>query len=108
MKKNITKQPLKENTLRQLIRNEIRRLMEAEEGETEEVPQEEPQPEEEEGLSPDFQEAVNLFLRKLRSSTDSVGDSDLVDMVGTVIDTFAQSNESKLNILKQIRTNIVR
>lgn len=95
-----------ENSLRQLIRKEIYRLMEAEE--TEEVPQEEPQPEEEEGMSADFEEALNYFLRKLRSSTDSVGDEDLVEMVGSIIDTFTTSNESKLNILKQVRNNIVR
>jgi len=106
MKKTTIKKPLAENKLRQLIRREITRLMEAEE--TEEVPQEEPQPEEEEGMSADFQEALNYFLRKLRSSTDSVGDDDLVELAGTVIDTFAASNESKLNILKQIRNNIVR
>jgi hypothetical protein len=106
MKKTTIKKPLAENKLRQLIRREITRLMEAEE--TEEVPQEEPQPEEEEGMSADFQEALNYFLRKLRSSTDSVGDGDLVELAGTVIDTFAASNESKLNILKQIRNNIVR
>ena len=76
MKKNTAKKSLMENSLRQLIRKEIYRLMEAEE--TEEVPQEEPQPEEEEGMSADFEEALNYFLRKLRSSTDSVGDEDLV------------------------------
>lgn len=106
MKKNTTKKSLMENSLRQLIRKEIYRLMEAEE--TEEVPQEEPQPEEEEGMSADFEEALNYFIRKLRSSTDSVGDDDLVEMLSTVIDTFTSSNESRLNILKQIRNNVVR
>lgn len=106
MKKTTIKKPLMENKLRQLIRKEITRLMEAEE--TEEVPQEEPQPEEEEGMSTDFEEALNYFIRKLRSSTDSVGDNDLIEMLGTIIDTFTSSNESKLTILKQIRNNVVR
>ena len=106
MKKNTTKKSLMENSLRQLIRKEIYRLMEAEE--TEEVPQEEPQPEEEEGMSTDFEEALNYFIRKLRSSTDSVGDDDLIEMLGTIIDTFTSSNESRLTILKQIRNNVVR
>jgi len=106
MKKTTTKKPLAENKLRQFIRKEIHRLMEAEE--TEEVPQEEPAPEEEEGLGADFQDALNLFLRKLRSSSDSVGDDDLAEMVSTIIDTFVSSNESKLTILKQVRNNIVR
>ncbi len=105
MKKNTAKKSLMENSLRQLIRKEIYRLMEAEE--TEEVPQEEPQPEEE-GMSADFEEALNYFIRKLRSSTDNVGDDDLVEMLSTIIDTFTSSNESKLNILKQVRNNTVR
>ena len=106
MKKSTTKKTLMENSLRQLIRKEIYRLMEAEE--TEEVPQEEPQPEEEEGMSTDFEEALNYFIRKLRSSTDNVGDDDLIEMLGTIIDTFTSSNESRLTILKQIRNNVVR
>lgn len=107
MKKRITKKPLNETKLRQFLRREIYRLMEAEE--TEEVPQEEPAPEEEEeGLSADFEDALNLFMRKLRSSKDSVGDDDLIEMISTVISFFVTSNESKLNILKQIRNNIIQ
>ena len=104
--KRTNKKPMLESNFRAIIRREIYKLMEAEEGETEEAPQEEP--EQEEGLNADFDEAVTRFIRKVRSSSESVSDDDLIEMVGTIIDTFASSNESKLNILKSIRNNIVR
>jgi hypothetical protein len=110
MKKNTTKKGLLESKLRQLIKREIHRLMEAEE--EEQSAQEEPQPEEEaeeeQGLNPEFQQALSLFVRKLRSSQDSVEEGDLVDMMSSLMDTFASSNDSKLSILKQIRNNTVR
>lgn len=113
MKKNTKK--TNENLLRNLVRSEIKRLMEAEEeanaeetGTEEEPTEEEPDQEEEEGLSSDFEQAYNLFIRKLRSSSESVSASDVVEMAGNFIDSFASSNEEKLNILKTIKSNIVR
>jgi hypothetical protein len=120
------KQALAENLLRKYIQNEIRKLMEAEEEETpsappaptvktkpvekpvtkpEEAPEE--TPEEEQGLNADFQAAMNTFIQKLKSSTESVQHDDLITMVGGLIDTFTSSSEAKLNILRTVKTNIV-
>ena len=73
-------------------------------------PKEKPQPEapaEEPGLNADFQAALDLFVRKLRSSTESVGTDDVVEMAGSFIDMFTGSSEEKLNVLKSIKSNIV-
>lgn len=121
MKSN--KQKLAENVLRQYIRKEIKKIMEAEdetapaettpeapEKEEKPEPKEKPQPEapaEEPGLNADFQAALDLFVRKLRSSTESVGTDDVVEMAGSFIDMFTGSSEEKLNVLKSIKSNIV-
>jgi hypothetical protein len=122
MKSN--KQKLAENVLRQYIRKEIKKIMEAEdetapaettpeapEKEEKPEPKEKPQPEapaEEQGLNADFQAALDLFVRKLRSSTESVGTDDVVEMAGSFIDMFTGSSEEKLNVLKSIKSNIVK
>ena len=119
------KQAISENTLRKYIQNEIRRMMEAEEEETPsappaptvktkpvEKPAEKPEPEETpedtQGLNADFQAAMNAFVQKLKSSTEPVEHDDLINMVGDLIDTFTSSSEAKLNILRTVKTNIVR
>lgn len=105
------KQKLAEDLLRKYIRTQIKSLMEAEEQEEtpakEQPAQEEPETEEA-GLSPELQKAVNSFVAKLKNSTDSVGSEELVDMIGTVITAFVDSSEIRMNILKNIKTNIVR
>lgn len=119
------KEQLAGNVLRQYIRKEIRKIMEAEDEtaptektpeaapEKEEKPEPKPEPKpeapaEEQGLNADFQAALDLFVRKLRSSTESVGTDDIVDMAGSFIDMFTGSSEEKLNVLKAIKSNIVK
>ena len=118
------KQAISENTLRKYIQNEIRRMMEAEEETPSappaptvktkpvEKPAEKPEPEETpedtQGLNADFQAAMNAFVQKLKSSTEPVEHDDLINMVGDLIDTFTSSSEAKLNILRTVKTNIVR
>ena len=107
--RNNKKATLAENVLRKYIRNEIKKLMEAdEEQSTEETPEVEPEPEEEEeGLNADFDAATSRYIGKLKDSSNSVEESDLIDMVSTIITAFAGSSEQKLNVLKAVKTNIV-
>ena len=117
------RQNITENLLRKYVQNEIRRIMEADEEETPsappaptvktkpvEKPVEKPKeaPVEDQGLNADFQAAMNTFVQKLKSSTEPVQHDDLIDMVGSLIDMFTSSSESKLNILRTVKTNIVR
>ena len=119
-----TNQKLAESVLRKYIQKEIRRMMEAEEettdpnaeaGQEEEAPEEEPQkkepeqaPEEEAGLNDDFQAGLDQFVQKLKTSTESVDNEDLVEIVGQLIDVFVSSNEGRLSILRAVKTNIVQ
>lgn len=117
------KQRLAESLLRKYIQREIKALLEAEEEAPTapvEKPKEEPKPEakpkpkpveepaEEAGLNPDFDAAVRKYIANLKSATESVQPEDLIDMVGTIINTFTDSSESKMNILRTVKTNIVK
>lgn len=106
MKNN--KKSLKENVFRSLIRKEIKKILEAEEAETapEEAPKEEPK-EEEEGLSASVQGTVSEFVRKLKDAGE-VQSEDVAEIVSIVIEAFADSSEQKLNILRSVKSNIVR
>lgn len=107
---------LTESELRNLLRKEIVKILEAdkEEVESEETPEEEPEeapeeePEEEVGLPSDLQAATNIYIRKLKDSSNGVQDDDLVEMVSNIISTFATTSEHKLLILKAVKANIVR
>lgn len=105
MKSN--KKSLKENVFRSLIRKEIKKILEAEEAETapEEAPKEEPK--EEEGLSASVQGTVSEFVRKLKDAGE-VQSEDVAEIVSIVIEAFADSSEQKLNILRSVKSNIVR
>lgn len=134
MKKS--KAQLAESLVRRYIQKEIARIMEEEEetkdsAETEtptedpattpeptpkpeEKPKEEPapQPEPEEepevGLNQDFQDAMDQFVQKLKTSTEPVEHDDLITMVGDLIGMFVQSSEGKLKVLQAVKTNIVQ
>ena len=107
-RKPVAKKKINENALRSMLRKEIARILEADDAEQEEAPEEEaPEPEEEEGLSADMESATQLYIRKLKDA-GSVESDDLVEMVSNIIEAFAESSEHKLNILKAVKTNIVR
>ena len=102
MKNN--KKVLKENEFRSLIRKEIKRVLEAEETETK--PEEAPEAEEE-GMSDALQGAVSGFIRKLKD-VGGVESNDLVEVLSTILEAFADSSEQKLNILRGIKSNVIR
>ena len=105
--KNKTK--LMESSLRRFIRQEIQRIREAEETEapeeTEEQPEEQP---EEEGLDPKLQAITSSYIKRLKDSGAGVGGEELIEMLSDVIETFTQSSDTKLMVLKGIRNKIVR
>ena len=103
--KTTRRSKLNENALRSMLRKEISKLLEVD-GEQEEQPEEEPQ--EEEGLNPKLEAATSSYIRKLKDSGVQVGTEELVEMLSSVIERFADTSEEKLNILKSIKINIVR
>ena len=106
--KTTRKPKINENALRSMLRKEISKLLEVE-GEQEAPEQEEqPEPEEEKGLDPKLEAITSGYIRKLKDSGAQVGVEELVEMLSSVIERFTDSSEQKLNILKSIKTNIVR
>ena len=108
MIKNNKKTRLNENALRALLRKEITKILEAEETEKEPEEKEVPEPEEELGLNSKLEAITSNYIRKLKDSGVQVGTEELVEMLSTVIESFTNSSEQKLNVLKTIKTNIVR
>lgn len=114
--KNKTK--LAESLLRRFIRQEIQRIREAEgaeevedqeaEKQPEEKPTPEQEPEQEEGLDPKLQAINSNYIRQLKDSDAGVGAEELIEMLSDVIETFAQSSDTKLMVLKSIKNKIVR
>lgn len=108
--KTTRKSKINENALRSMLRKEITKLLEADEEqeapEQEEKP--EPEPEEEEGLNPKLEAITSGYIRRLQGSGVQVGTEELVEILSSVIERFTNSSEQKLNILKSIKTNIVR
>ena len=91
-----------------MLRKEISKLLEAEEEQGNQETQPEPEPEEEQGLDPKLEAITSGYIRKLKDSSAQVGAEELVEMLSSVIERFTDSSEQKLNILKSIKTNIVR
>lgn len=107
--KTTRRSKINENALRSMLRKEISKLLEVD-GEQEEQPKKEPEkePQEEEGLNPKLEAATSSYIRKLKDSGVQVGIEELVEMLSSVIERFADTSEEKLNILKSIKINIVR
>ena len=106
--KTTRKPKINENALRSMLRKEISKLLEAEEEQGNQETQPEPEPEEEQGLDPKLEAITSGYIRKLKDSGAQVGVEELVEMLSSVIERFTDSSEQKLNILKSIKTNIVR
>lgn len=106
MMKNNKKKKLNEDALRSLLRREITKILEAEE--VEKDSEKDSEEKEEPGLPADLDTATSLYIRKLKDSTEGVEDSDLVDMLSTIVNAFTDSSEHKLSILRGIKSNIVR
>jgi hypothetical protein len=102
------KSKLAENALRSLIRKEIVKLMEADQ----EAPESEETPEvpakEEAGMSKYLQNLTSALITKMRNSSEPVEGSDLIEILAKVMEEFTSSSEERLNILKAVKTNVVR
>ena len=106
--KTTRKSKINENALRSMLRKEISKLLEVEGDDVQSEPKPEPESEEEEGLDPKLEEITGGYIRKLKDSGAQVGAEELVEMLSSVIERFIDSSEQKLNILRSIKTNIVR
>lgn len=108
---------VKETQLREYIRQYIKTIMEEDapekEGEEqpEEAPKEEPkkkeEPEEDES-SVELEEAKKAFISQINNIPGAADAETMVDTLSDVIDAFGFSNEIKLNLLKAVKTNVIK
>jgi hypothetical protein len=106
--KTTRRSKINESALRSMLRKEIIKLLEADEEQEAPEQEEQPEPEQEQGLDSKLEAATSNYIRKIKDSGAQVGTEELVEMLSSVIERFTNSSEQKLNILKSIKTNIVR
>lgn len=98
---------LEEELVRMLVRKHLR---EAEE--TQEDPkQEKPEPEkvqDEPGLDPELAEITDLYIKKLKNAQSAVDQSDVVEIIGQLLDSFGYGNQDKLTVLQGAKELSVR
>jgi len=111
MKKTNTKQSaytsktqrLEEELVRLLVRKQLREAEEDNQKETEpEKAKDEP------GLEPDLAEITDLYIKKLKNAQSSVDQSDVVEIIGQLLDSFGYGNQDKLTILQGVKQTTIR
>ena len=127
-----TKKQLQEEAVRLLIRKRVREMLkegaggapEAEEEEaaadastepeTEEEPADEPkkpEPEEaqdEPGLEEELAELTDLYIKKLKNAQAAVDQSDVIEIIAQLIDSFGYGNQDKLTVLQGVKEMTIR
>tara|TARA_R110000765_G_scaffold3052_3_gene9621 strand:+ start:40 stop:426 length:387 start_codon:yes stop_codon:yes gene_type:complete len=125
-----SKKQLQTALIRELIRRELYKTLkegaggEPPEEEEEEVdaqpeepieePTEEPteEPEEEEaeepGLDEELAELTDLYIKKLKDSKSGVDQSDIIEIVSGMLDSFGYGNQDKLTILQGVKEESLR
>lgn len=106
---------VKETQLREYIRQYVKLMMEEEAPEEkEEAPTEEPKEEpkkkepEEDKSSLELDQAKKTFVSQLNNIPGAADADSMVDTLSDIIEAFGFSNEVKLNLLKAIKTNVIR
>lgn len=98
---------LEEELVRRLVRKHLR---EAEE--TQEDPKaKKPEPEkvqDEPGLDPELAEITDLYIKKLKNAQSAVDQSDVVEIIGQLLDSFGYGNQDKLTVLQGAKELSVR
>lgn len=127
-----TKKQLQEEAVRLLIRKCVREMLkegaggapEAEEEEaaadastepeTEEEPADEPkkpEPEEaqdEPGLEEELAELTDLYIKKLKNAQAAVDQSDVIEIMAQLMDSFGYGNQDKLTVLQGVKEMTIR
>ena len=127
-----TKKQLQEEAVRLLIRKYVREMLkegaggapEAEEEEaaadastepeTEEEPADEPkkpEPEEaqdEPGLEEELAELTDLYIKKLKNAQAAVDQSDVIEIMAQLMDSFGYGNQDKLTVLQGVKEMTIR
>jgi hypothetical protein len=101
---------IKENTVRHLIRKMVREMVAEGEGGEVEQPEEEPaeEPSEDLGLDEELSNITDSYIKKIRNARAGVEQSDVIEMMSQIIDSFGYGNQDKLRLLQSIKQEVVR
>lgn len=97
---------IKENTMRHLIRKMVREMVA--EGEGGQVEQPEEEPSEDPGLDDELSNITDLFIKKIRNARTEVEQSDVIEMMSQIIDSFGYGNRDKLKVLQGVKETTIR
>lgn len=127
-----TKKQLQEEAVRLLIRKYVREMLKegaggapeseeeeaaadaSTEPETEEEPADEPkkpEPEEaqdEPGLEEELAELTDLYIKKLKNAQAAVDQSDVIEIMAQLMDSFGYGNQDKLTVLQGVKEMTIR
>jgi hypothetical protein len=70
-----------------------------------------PEPEkvqDEPGLDPELAEITDLYIKKLKNAQSAVDQSDVVEIIGQLLDSFGYGNQDKLTVLQGAKELSVR
>ena len=135
MKKKYTKQQLNRALIRELVKRELYATLkegaggnpseeeeedaaanasiepDAKPEEPTEEPTEEPaeEPAEDEpGLDEDLAEITDLYIKKLKDAAADVDQTDIIEIVAGILDSFGYGNQEKLTILQGVKEESLR
>ena len=60
------------------------------------------------GLDPELAEITDLYIKKLKNAQAAVDQSDVVEIIGQLLDSFGYGNQDKLTVLQGAKELSVR
>lgn len=106
------RQSLEEELVRRLVRKQVREVagiknkkpVNEEDQETSDPEQVQDEP----GLDSELSELTDLYVKKLKNAQAPVDQSDMIEIIGNVLDSFGYGNQDKLTILQGVKRLTVR
>jgi len=103
------KKEYKQKLEEQLARKLIRKYLKEAEGEEEDGKQPDAEKiQDEPGLDPELSEITDLYIKKLKNAQSAVDQSDVVEIIAQLLDSFGYGNQDKLTVLQGAKQLSVR
>lgn len=98
---------LQENAFRSLVRNEIVKILQEEEGDAQETPKEEPKakkPEQDRGEILD--KVTYSYVKAVKNNLQQLSVDEMADAFDSVMSSFGLGKDTKMEVLKSIRNKV--
>lgn len=98
--------------VRRLVRKHLREIEGTADGQqTQDPTEKKPEPEkvqDEPGLDQELAEITDLYIKKLKNAQSAVDQSDVIEIIGQLLDSFGYGNQDKLTVLQGAKQLSVR